>query len=206
MLWAFAFTIPLVGALIGWVTNMLAVKLIFWPQEPLRLWGYSLGLQGLLPRRRKELARSIGKTVEAELLSFDDLVGQVRNIKTTRRLSAAVKEAAQETIMQRTPGIVPNALKKMFAETVAESLRKQTPKIIGWLTDEVALAARGEIKISHLVEERMNSFPLKDLEQVVFRVAAKEIKHITVLGGVLGFVIGVLQVGVLYLYQMTGFL
>jgi uncharacterized membrane protein YheB (UPF0754 family) len=55
-----------------------------------------------------------------------------------------------------------------------------------------------------LIEAKLNQFPLEDLERVVFKVAAREIRHIEVTGAVLGFLIGVLQVGLLLLVRLTG--
>ncbi|MCL6583108.1 MAG: DUF445 family protein [bacterium] len=54
-------SIPFISALIGWFTNYLAVRMIFHPYQPLGLG--PLKIQGLVPKRREELAISIGKTV-----------------------------------------------------------------------------------------------------------------------------------------------
>ncbi|MEL6714072.1 MAG: DUF445 family protein, partial [Planctomycetota bacterium] len=53
--------LPLVGALIGYGTNRLAVRMIFRPIEPVRILGFRV--QGLIGRRQAEIARSIGGVV-----------------------------------------------------------------------------------------------------------------------------------------------
>ena len=63
--------LPLVGAIIGWCTNWLAVKMIFRPRKPIGLPG--IRLMGLLPRRREELAENVARTVEKELLSVQGI-------------------------------------------------------------------------------------------------------------------------------------
>jgi len=199
----YALTLPLVGALIGWGTNLIAVKLLFRPYRPYKVPFLPLVIQGLLPKRRQDLARSIGETVESELLTFDDLVKQVHTEEMTKRLSQAIGDAVHEAMMVRTPGIIPGSIKKALADTLADMVEDRVPGIIDWLADEVAQAAREEIKIGRMIEDRMNSFPLETLEKVIFRVASKEIKHITVLGGVLGFLIGLVQVLFLYLARVA---
>jgi uncharacterized membrane-anchored protein YjiN (DUF445 family) len=51
------------GGLVGFATNWLAIKMLFHPRVRM------LGVQGVVPRRRKELARSVGQTLEAHLIS-----------------------------------------------------------------------------------------------------------------------------------------
>ena len=61
---------PLVGAFIGYVTNAVAIKMLFRPLAEKRLFGLRLPFTpGILPRERKKLAESIGRMVEQELLT-----------------------------------------------------------------------------------------------------------------------------------------
>jgi uncharacterized membrane protein YheB (UPF0754 family) len=61
---------PAVGALIGYVTNAVAIKMLFRPFKPVRIFGIRLPFTpGVLPRERHKLADSIGSMVERELLT-----------------------------------------------------------------------------------------------------------------------------------------
>ena len=61
---------PLIGAIIGYVTNAVAIKMLFRPFKEIRLFGIRLPFTpGILPRERKKLAESIGRMVEQELLT-----------------------------------------------------------------------------------------------------------------------------------------
>ncbi|MCL2232217.1 MAG: DUF445 family protein [Treponema sp.] len=61
---------PLVGAIIGYVTNLVAIKMLFRPLREIRLFGFRLPFTpGILPRERVKLAESIGDMVERELLT-----------------------------------------------------------------------------------------------------------------------------------------
>ncbi len=64
-------SIPLISALIGWITNYLAVKMIFRPHIPIKILGITF--HGILPKRKSALAHEIGETVERELISHDDI-------------------------------------------------------------------------------------------------------------------------------------
>ena len=60
--------------------------------------------------------------------------------------------------------------------------------------------AQNEIKIGEMVEEKINSFDLSKLESLVYDIAKKELRHIEILGGVLGFMIGIVQGIIVHLF------
>src|SRR3972149_9128111 len=70
---------PVVGAIIGWITNYVAIKLLFRPHLPVKIFGYKF--PGLIPKRRKEIARSIARTIEREILSSEDVASMLKTVK-----------------------------------------------------------------------------------------------------------------------------
>ena len=64
-LWSRVFFSVSIAGLVGFATNWLAIKMLFHPRVRL------LGVQGVVPARRKELARSVGETLEEHLISGD---------------------------------------------------------------------------------------------------------------------------------------
>ncbi|MCL2374083.1 MAG: DUF445 family protein [Treponema sp.] len=61
---------PLIGAFIGYVTNLAAIKMLFRPLREFRVFGIRLPFTpGILPRQRRKLADSIAGMVERELLT-----------------------------------------------------------------------------------------------------------------------------------------
>ena len=61
---------PILGAIIGYVTNRIAIKMLFRPLNPKRVFGIRVPLTpGIIPRNRFDLARTIGRMVSEQLLS-----------------------------------------------------------------------------------------------------------------------------------------
>ncbi len=61
---------PVTGAIIGYFTNAVAIKMLFRPLTEKRLFGFRVPFTpGILPKQRHELAKSIGRMVERELLT-----------------------------------------------------------------------------------------------------------------------------------------
>lgn len=71
--------IPLVAGFIGWVTNWLAIKMIFHPQQwiGLKIGSLKFGWQGIIHRKAQGFAKAVGKQVSENMLQVDDLMPQV---------------------------------------------------------------------------------------------------------------------------------
>jgi len=63
--------IPLISAFIGWITNWVAIKMLFHPREPKKILGITF--HGIFPKRQQQFAEKLGKLVSAEFLSFNDI-------------------------------------------------------------------------------------------------------------------------------------
>ncbi len=74
-------TTPLVAGVVGYITNKIAIKMLFRPYEP--KW-YTLGWQGIIPKTRPKLAVKISEIVGQKLLAHDDFLYALENndIKT----------------------------------------------------------------------------------------------------------------------------
>ena len=62
------FTFPFIAALIGWFTNYLAVRMLFRPRKPIDLKIFTL--QGLLPKKRNDVATNIATTINQIYAAF----------------------------------------------------------------------------------------------------------------------------------------
>ena len=84
---------PLLGGVIGYVTNYIAIRMLFRPLRPWRLVGIRVPLTpGIIPSKRGELARKMGEMVGEHLLTVDD-VGRANILRAPRQLIAAVGAA-----------------------------------------------------------------------------------------------------------------
>lgn len=69
---------PLVGAVIGYFTNLIAVKMLFFPHEEKRIFGHRVPFTpGAIPKGKARLAKSAGKIVQDELFTMEDISGKL---------------------------------------------------------------------------------------------------------------------------------
>lgn len=84
---------PLVGGLIGWFTNWLAIKMLFRPHEKKYLLGLPLPFTpGILPRGRARLSQSVGEVVAAELFTPAVLSARLSSPEVARALERSLDE------------------------------------------------------------------------------------------------------------------
>ncbi len=83
---------PLLGAVIGYVTNDIAIRMLFRPLTEKRLFGLRLPFTpGVIPRQRYELAESIAHMVSRELITPDAVRAQLASPGFRERLEGNVQ-------------------------------------------------------------------------------------------------------------------
>lgn len=189
-----------IGGAIGWVTNVLAIKMLFRPLNPINIPILGIEIQGLLPKRRSEMAASIGQTVELELINFKEIFEKLVNDNNTDRIIIIVKDKISRNIYEKMPSLVPQIIKNAVLQYIEEQIDREAPNIMAGLINEIYEKTSNEIKIGEMIEEKINAFDLIKIEEITLKIAQRELKHIEVLGGVLGAIIGLLQGILLFIF------
>lgn len=191
----------IIGGIIGWITNVLAIKMLFRPVNPIRIPLLRWEMQGLLPKRRSEMAKSIGETVELELINFKDIFEKLVDDNNSLRIINLIKDKVSKNIYDKMPSLVPQIIKNAVVQYIEEQIDKEAPNMMEGLINEIYEKASKEIKIGKMIEEKINALDLIRIEEITIKIAKKELKHIEVLGGILGTLIGLLQGLLLFLYN-----
>lgn len=182
-----------IGGIIGWVTNLLAIKMLFRPFDPVRLPLINFKIQGLIPKRKVEIAKSIGETIETELLSIEDIIHKLVENNKKEEILAIIKYRISAIIDDKLPSLIPSAFKGIILKYINEIIEGEGDKIIEELIENLTLRAKSSIEIGKIVEDKVNEFEMEELERIVIKIAREELRHIEILGGILGFIIGIFQ-------------
>ncbi len=184
--------LPLLGGVIGYVTNRIAVKMIFRPINPRRILG--VRVQGLIGRRQDELADSIGNVVGSHLVLHDDIVAAFQKIDFEAVLGEVLDSAVGPKIEElRSLPLIGGFLTQDRIESIRSSLLEQVAANKDQILDRVESAIEEGLDIQELVREKVAAFPVEKLESLVLGVASRELRAIEALGLVLGAIIGVAQ-------------
>lgn len=189
---------PVAGAAIGWLTNYVAIKLLFRPHKPFEVMGYTV--QGVIPKRRKEIARSMARAIEKELLSSEDLGKALSGLDWKGEVERTVEEAVEHRFSSNRfmslpiIGVVSDNLKYQIKYALTKEILLQIDKKKGAIASKV----KDSIDIKELLVSKIDNLDLMKFEKLLTEFIARELKHLERLGGVMGFLIGLSQSALAY--------
>ncbi|WDV47317.1 DUF445 family protein [Clostridiaceae bacterium M8S5] len=186
-------SMSIIGAIIGWITNIIAIKLIFRPYKAVKIPIINYELQGLIPKRRKDIAKSIGQIIEEELIDIEEIFNTLITDEEIDKIEKQIKAKILKLIDEKMPSIIPNMFKSSIKTYISDMIDKEGRKILEDFLQKALDKASTKICIAQLIEEKINSFEISKLEDIIVKLAKKELKHIELLGGLLGFLIGLVQ-------------
>ena len=196
---AYFLIFPTVGALVGWLTNWLAIRMLFRPREPVRFFFWSL--QGVIPRRHTQLAERIADTVEKSLLTQEDLEKAMSGVQWHEEVDRMIRRVLHERgpggIIEKIPGLS-QAWRNIVLPSLQDVLGKEVLRFLDRYRSGFVSRLRDSVDIKEIVQNKVQQFEVEALESLVLDVARKEFSHIQWVGAVTGALIGVIQ-GVLLL-------
>lgn len=191
-------TIPAIGGLIGLTTNWLAVKMIFRPVKPRRLLFFKL--HGLIARRQDELAKAIGRVVGNHLVEHKDVLKSLNKLDFGGILGKVLDRGLGPKIQElRSLPLIGGFLTEERIADIKQSITDSIMRHREDVLDEVEKGLSKGLDVPALVEKKVAAFEILKLEKLILEVANRELRSIVWLGGVLGVLIGVVQVGFLWL-------
>ena len=194
------YLLPVIAAVIGWGTNRLAVRMLFHPRQERRILG--LRVQGVFPKRQKALAEKLGQLVARELFSMEDIRKQLQSEEfiahATKTIEAKLDEFLQTYLMETIP-IVSTFLGSDMVAKVKHALVECLAKAVPELGEMFMSHLEKNMDVETVVREKVEAFSSDKLEEMLLGIMKKEFRFIEWVGAVLGFVIGLVQLGILWL-------
>lgn len=189
------YSLPIIAAFTGWLTNFIAVKMLFHPKEKVKVLFFSI--QGIFPKRKQKLAEKLGKVVSNELFSINDIKEQLNSPENMEKTGEIIEERIDvflnEKIAQEMPMLgmfLNNGIKTQIKNTLTTEFKSAIPDIIGKYSERIEQA----VNVEKIVYEKVANFSSDKLEEMLYSIMKKEFRFIEILGGILGFFIGIIQV------------
>lgn len=186
---------PIVGAGIGWLTNYVAIKLLFRPHVPVNILGFKL--QGLIPKRRVEISRSIAQAIEKELLSSGDIATTLQSIDWREEVERTVEEVVEHKFGSATGGVSKLPIIGLVSENLTYHIKYLlTKEILAQIEKKrgsLAKKVTESVDVERMMSERIDRLDLKRFEGLLTQFITKELKHIEWIGAIMGFFIGLFQ-------------
>ena len=190
-------TIPAISGIIGWSTNWIAVKMIFRPIRERRILG--IRVQGLIGKRQQELASAIGRVVGEHLVEHKDIVRALNKLDFGAVFSGVLDRGLAPKVKElRGLPLIGGFLTESRVDDIKNSIVQGILAHKEAVLDEVERGLEKGLDVPRLVQQKVATFAIEKLERMILDVASRELRAIEVLGGVLGVLIGLVQVGYLW--------
>ncbi len=193
---------PVVCCLIGWLTNWLAVKMLFHPRRPLTIG--PLVIHGVFPKRQAALAARLGALIKQELVRLDEIADALRQQDLAERFRDTIDAAVDKLLTEKLVQAIPMAAMLLSDSMVRKVKTMLVPELLALvpsLVDRAAGAISACYDVEEAVREKVEAFPVEKLENILFAIMSKEFRFIEISGGVLGFTVGALQSLALWLLR-----
>lgn len=190
-------SIPIIAGFIGWLTNKIALFMLFRPRKEVSIAGAKV--QGVIPRRQPEIAEAIARTISTHLVNQTAIEQELSNPSIHEALVNGLVDYGRRYIAECI-GELPGPIRVVVSATVEERmnrrLRKEAEEHLPKLMQEVAPALASNIDFRQRIEKEIVGYPPERLESMIREIAGRELRSIEIWGGVLGFVIGLIQVAI----------
>ena len=189
------FLIPLISAFIGWFTNWIAIKMLFHPRVPKKILGITF--HGIFPKRQQQFAAKLGKLVSEELLSFSDIENKIADPKNIELLMPYVETHIDHFLRVKLPEEMPMISMFVGDRTIAQMKSvfiSELESLFPQLMTNYMGQLEKDLDLEKIVVEKVSNFSSDKLEQILLAIMSKEFRFVEIIGGVLGFLIGLLQV------------
>lgn len=186
--------LPIGGLLIGYLTNWLALKLIFEPQEPIKIGFWTL--QGLFLKRQKAVAATYSKIVAKELLTTKKIFDNITHGKNKDLLQVIIQKNVDKSV-DNVAGFLKSVIQLLAGVEAYEYIKTKTaisyqtilPQVIAESFDYMDEA----IDMENTLNEKMSNLSSAEFEGFLHPVFQEDELKLILIGAVLGMFAGFLQ-------------
>ncbi|WP_439505630.1 DUF445 domain-containing protein [Sediminibacterium sp.] len=189
------YLIPFISAFIGWFTNWIAIKMLFHPKNPVKILGITF--IGIFPKRQAQFAEKLGKLVSAELLSFNDIESKITNTNNIDQLMPQIDAYIDHFLRVKLADQMP-VISMFIGDKTIQQMKMvfmtELKEIFPGIMKSYMGNLQKDLDLEKIVVEKVKGFSTDKLEQILNDIMAKEFRFVEIIGGVLGFIIGIVQV------------
>ena len=184
--------LPAAGFCVGYLTNWIALKLVFAPREPVKVG--PMTVQGLFHKRQNEVAEAFGRTVATRVLNADNIVTTVMDGDGAPRMNEIVAHRVGDLIAKYEAHpmaklVLPEEKRPALRAELLERIQSEWPKPGGFFHT----FAGESVDLQGELERRMKALDRESYEGVLRPAFQQDEWKLIAAGAVLGTAAGILQ-------------
>lgn len=187
---------PLFGFFVGWFTDWLALKMIFLPRKPFRLFGF-ITLHGKFHSRQEQVAVDYGSLIARDVLNVHNVVEAVLTGSRSDRLFAMIQRQVQQTIDAQTSITKPLMMlavgSRRFMDMKQAAVRKAMQRVPETVRHVEGYATRA-LNIGETIKQKMRMLTSEEYEGLLRPAFRQDEWKLIAVGAIIGGLVGELQV------------
>lgn len=190
---------PIFGGLTGWLTDWLALKLIFEPREEKKVFGL-FRWQGMFMKRRDEVAVDYGGIVADEIITPANIIDSILTGPMSDKLIHMVQKHVQRAVDENAGIAKPLMVYRIGSRNYQEMKLKVAERVMDRAPDalnHIEEYATDAIDLKNTIIEKVKSLSDDDFEGLLRPIFKQEEWKLIAVGAVLGFLVGELQVQIM---------
>lgn len=195
-------SIPFVAAFVGWGTNWMAIKLLFYPVKPVG-WPPYLGWWGILPSKAAKMGAITADTTTSKLGNLKDVFRSMEPERISDYLVQSIEPRVEDYvnwIMLEENSKTWDSLPRVVKSVVYAMVREKLPETIRKMMQDIGENIEDMVDLKHMVIKQL----LKDrriVNRIFLECGSEEFKFIIRSGIYFGFLFGMVQMGVWIIYK-----
>ncbi|GAB4332398.1 MAG: DUF445 family protein [Flammeovirgaceae bacterium] len=193
--------IPISSGIIGWITNVIALKMTFYPIEYFGIRPF--GWQGIVPAKSYKIADKSVDLLSIKLLQMEEYFGRIDPKRVAEEMSPALKKISKQIInevMEARAPIAWESTPQTIKQLVYQKASDDLPKVIADVMEDLKKNIRQMLDLKALSLQVL----LKDkdlLNQIFLKCGKDEFKFIENSGFYFGILFGIVQSVLFYYFQ-----
>ncbi|WP_050608380.1 DUF445 family protein [Clostridium niameyense] len=162
----------LIGGIIGYLTNYIAIKMLFRPYEEKRFLGIKIPFTpGLIPKEKSRIAKSVGEVIGEHLLSTETIVNSLCSESINNKLKTWIRQRVHILITSK------DTLEKKIRNILGEKYNSFILGLKENLNNLVILNLRNnDNKIKEFIKEKLSKILSDNPDKIINNNIYKELK------------------------------
>src|SRR3954470_23679017 len=191
------YVLPLLGTIVGYVTNWLAIWMIFEPNDPRRVWRWTL--HGLFLKRQRQVADVYATIVADEIVTVRNIGNELLQGPRADRTRTMIQNALRPAVDRATGAVQPFvrlAVGPREYDAIRDSLAAEGVDYTMTPLQDEEFNREQSRNVRELIADRVREMSSRDFAELL-RSGMREDEWLLVLhGAVLGFGAGVIHLAI----------
>lgn len=158
-----------------------------------------ISFQGIFPKRQQQFAEKLGKILSNEFLSYADIEQKISNPDNLKKIMPMIEQHVDDFLRNRMSDEMPVISMFIGDKTIGKlksAFMKEIELLFPVVMKQYAGNLKTELDLEHIVVQKVSGFSSDKLEEILYQIMSKEFRFVEIIGGVIGFIIGLMQVAI----------